>query len=58
VPGDGAVDFAPVLRALPAYRGWLVVEAEQDPAKAPALRYARIGHSNLARFASEAGMLD
>ena len=37
VPGDGAVDFAPVARFVRAsgYRGWLVVEAEQDPAVAP-----------------------
>ncbi|MFK0206461.1 myo-inosose-2 dehydratase [Agrobacterium sp. NPDC090283] len=37
VPGDGTVDFAPIARFVKAggYRGWLVVEAEQDPAKAP-----------------------
>jgi inosose dehydratase len=37
VPGDGAIDFAAVLTVLKAadYHGWLVVEAEQDPAKAP-----------------------
>jgi inosose dehydratase len=37
VPGDGAVDFAPVARFVRSsgYRGWLVVEAEQDPAAAP-----------------------
>lgn len=37
VPGDGAVDFGPLARfvASGAYKGWLVVEAEQDPAKAP-----------------------
>jgi inosose dehydratase len=37
VPGDGAVDFTPLARFLGsgAYSGWLVVEAEQDPAKAP-----------------------
>ena len=49
VPGDGAVDFAAVLGALKAarYRGWLVVEAEQDPAKAHPLTYARMGHRYL-----------
>ncbi len=57
VPGDGSIDFATVLRALPGYRGWLVVEAEQDPDKAPVLRYAQIGHANLARIAGETGML-
>ncbi|AUH33040.1 myo-inosose-2 dehydratase [Paracoccus tegillarcae] len=39
VPGDGIVDFAPVVRLVrgSGYRGWLVVEAEQDPALAPPL---------------------
>lgn len=38
VPGDGAVDFAPIRRFVQqGYDGWLVVEAEQDPAKAPPL---------------------
>lgn len=36
-PGDGNVDFAPLARFIAerGYRGWLVVEAEQDPAIAP-----------------------
>ncbi|XRQ11859.1 myo-inosose-2 dehydratase [Actinomadura welshii] len=43
VPGDGMLDFVPVLRALDegGYAGWLVVEAEQDPAKAEPLAYAK-----------------
>lgn len=42
VPGDGGVDFDPVFRLLADthYRGWLLVEAEQDPAKADPLAYA------------------
>jgi inosose dehydratase len=42
VPGDGSLDFAAVLEALgdAEYQGWLVVEAEQDPAKANPLEYA------------------
>ena len=42
VPGDGNVDFDPVFRVLSdaGYRGWLLVEAEQDPAKADPLEYA------------------
>ncbi|WP_207630251.1 myo-inosose-2 dehydratase [Paracoccus xiamenensis] len=34
VPGDGAVDFAPIARFVrgSGYQGWLVIEAEQDPA--------------------------
>lgn len=48
VPGDGCVDYPAVLAALPAYQGWLVVEAEQDPARAHPLTYARMGHDYLA----------
>jgi inosose dehydratase len=42
VPGDGAIDFVPILQALAdhGFEGWLVVEAEQDPAKANPLQYA------------------
>jgi len=42
VPGDGGVDFDPIFRALSeaGYQGWLLVEAEQDPAKADPLEYA------------------
>ena len=45
VPGDGALDFERLLRALDrhGYRGWLVVEAEQDPAVAPSHAYAEKG---------------
>ncbi len=56
VPGDGCVDYAAVLPPLAAagYAGWLVVEAEQDPAQAHPLTYARMGHDNLARLARSA----
>jgi inosose dehydratase len=42
VPGDGAIDFIPILQTLAdhGFEGWLVVEAEQDPAKALPLEYA------------------
>ena len=42
VPGDGCVDFDPILKLLSeaGYEGWLLVEAEQDPAKANPLEYA------------------
>ena len=44
VPGDGGLDFVPVFDALKSggYKGWWVVEAEQDPAKANPLEYALI----------------
>jgi myo-inosose-2 dehydratase len=54
VPGDGGIDFAAVLRELPGYSGWLVVEAEQDPVKANPLAHARLGHDTLARLAAQA----
>ena len=55
VPGDGCVDYAALLKPLAeaGYRGWLVVEAEQDPAKAHPLTYARMGHDNLALLARD-----
>jgi len=57
VPGDGAIDFTAVLRELRQadYGGWLVVEAEQDPAVAHPLTYARLGFANLSRMAADAG---
>lgn len=42
VPGDGDFDFTPVFDVLDeaGYEGWVVVEAEQDPAKANPYEYA------------------
>lgn len=59
VPGDGCVDYPAVFRELKRvnYQGWLVVEAEQDPAIAHPLTYARLGYNNLHRFAEDAGLL-
>ena len=58
VPGDGSVDYPAFLAILADadYRGWLVVEAEQDPAKAQPAEYAQMGHENLERLAAEAGL--
>ena len=47
VPGDGSIDFAAVLRELPGYSGWIVIEAEQDPMKANPARYAKMGYDHL-----------
>ena len=57
VPGDGSIDYPTILKVLAdhGYAGWLVVEAEQDPAKAHPLTYARLGFCNLARLALRAG---
>lgn len=42
VPGDGCIDFAPIFQVLDeaGYEGYMLVEAEQDPAKANPLEYA------------------
>lgn len=57
VPGDGAIDYGPILGHLAGqgYSGWLVVEAEQDPAKAHPLTYATMGFRNLSKLARDAG---
>jgi myo-inosose-2 dehydratase len=57
VPGDGMVDYPSVLKELPGYAGWAVVEAEQDPAKAHPLTYAKMGYRNLRNFLAQAGLL-
>lgn len=42
IPGDGCIDFPSIFRILEEnkWEGWMVVEAEQDPAKANPLEYA------------------
>lgn len=57
-PGDGCVDFDSFVAAAAAigYRGWLVVEAEQDPAKYPPLEYSRRGCERLRACCAGAGI--
>ncbi len=59
VPGDGAVDYAPVISALAAvqYDGWLVVEAEQDPKLAEPRKYAGLGYQTVSRLARDGGLI-
>ncbi|MBF4395815.1 TIM barrel protein, partial [Vibrio anguillarum] len=59
VPGDGCIDYPAVFNVLKTvnYTGWLVVEAEQDPAIAHPLTYATLGYNNLSKFAKEARLL-
>lgn len=59
VPGDGCIDYPAVFSVLQSvhYNGWLVVEAEQDPAVAHPLTYATMGYNNLRQFAENAGLL-
>ena len=58
VPGDGAVDFPALIEILKrnGYRGWLVVEAEQDPAVAPSYRYAEMGYRCLSQLVRDRGV--
>ena len=57
VPGDGSLDFAAIVKKLAGYgyEGWFVVEAEQDPKKAPPLKMAQVGHKELMRVMTAAG---
>ena len=52
VPGDGDIDFPAVLAEINrnGYAGWLTVEAEQDPAVADPLTYAKLGRATLRRL--------
>ena len=57
VPGDGMIDYHAIMQALAdkKYEGWVIVEAEQDPAKANPYEYACIGYKALQAAAHEAG---
>jgi len=60
VPGDqeGGIDFAPLLGILKAqgYDGWIVIEAEQDPAKANPKAYATKGYRHLVEVLGALGL--
>jgi inosose dehydratase len=58
VPGDGDLEFAGVMRALAriGYSGWIIVEAEQDPAVADPKSYAALGLNTLRREATAANL--
>jgi inosose dehydratase len=58
VPGDGDLDFRTVMQALGkiGYSGWIIVEAEQDPAIADPRRYGALGLATLRREAAAAGL--
>jgi inosose dehydratase len=49
VPGDGDLEFLPLFEALKRmdYSGWVIVEAEQDPATADPRAFAQIGLGTL-----------
>lgn len=50
VPGDGCIDFEPIFQVVEesGYTGYMLVEAEQDPAKANPLEYAMKARSYIA----------
>jgi inosose dehydratase len=58
VPGDGGLDYAAVMQALAdiGYSGWIVVEAEQDPAVADPRKYGELGLRTVEREAAAAGL--
>ena len=58
VPGDGDLDYGAVMRALAdnGYSGWIIIEAEQDPALADPRTYAELGLKALKQRAAEAGL--
>lgn len=60
VPGDpqGSIDFGAVTEglALMTYAGWIVVEAEQDPAKATPYDYSKMGYDHIVACCAKAGL--
>ncbi|MXN64203.1 myo-inosose-2 dehydratase [Stappia sp. GBMRC 2046] len=58
VPGDGIIDFQAVADELKAmnYSGWIVVEAEQDPAKAPPYDYSKMGYDHIVEICARSGL--
>ena len=57
VPGDGCINYENFLKILKNfnYKGWLVVEAEQDPKKANPFEYGKIGFNHLKKIALDCG---
>ena len=60
VPGDGSIDFDRIMQGLKAiqYSGWIIIEAEQDPAKADPRTYAEMGLKTLKEAARKAGLVE
>jgi inosose dehydratase len=61
VPGDpeGCIDFQAITDKLKMmdYNGWIVVEAEQDPAKAPPFEYSKIGYDHIIKICGHSGLI-
>jgi inosose dehydratase len=60
VPGDGKLDYGALMGALAEidYAGWIIVEAEQDPAVADPRRYSEMGLETLREEAAAADLLE
>ena len=60
VPGDpeGSIDFRSVTEELAKidYSGWIVVEAEQDPAKAAPFDYSKMGFDHIVTLCRDSGL--
>lgn len=60
VPGDsaGCIEFQAVANILKemSYEGWIVVEAEQDPAKADPFDYSKLGYAHIEDVCAAAGI--
>ncbi len=60
VPGDpqGIIDFQAITDQLKVmdYDGWIVVEAEQDPAKAPPFAYSKMGYDHIIDICGRSGL--
>lgn len=60
VPGDpeGCIDFQTITDRLKTmeYEGWIVVEAEQDPAKAPPFKYSKMGFDYIVDISGCSGL--
>jgi inosose dehydratase len=58
VPGDGCIDFDAITAELAKmnYSGWIVVEAEQDPAKAEPYAYSKRGYDHIVAMCAKHGL--
>ena len=60
VPGDpeGSIDFTAITDELAkmSYSGWIVVEAEQDPAKAAPYDYSKMGYEHVVAVCGRSGL--
>ncbi len=56
--GMGRSTFGAIVQRLAdyGYEGWFVVEAEQDPKANPPLKMAQVGHKELMRVMTAAGL--